>query len=358
MNELLNWDDILDDIEDQKAVLLLGHGFLSGAHEALNQLFKEKLGEKLLHFYSKDGLFLFSDNVIKTVEARKEAARFYKTIRPNEPLLKKIVELPFRLIISANPDKALVNVFAKYHHQLQFDYYSSKNKEKDYPLERPTIEKPLLYNLCGSFEDHESLLLDYDDLFSLFATLLPDNKIPDYAVRLPLKKATTYIFIGFQFERWYTQLLLRYLNMNDRFNNNSSNYALQTSFADTEIQQFFLKQFNVKYIGTDLSFFEELHQRFSKKYPEKLRKLVDELSPSGTTVIQLLEKSEFESAFTMLKIFGTQFNDEEKETLTLTESNYSEFLKEKLEPTTSQENLTILLNKIRINLRELAKKLK
>ena len=48
---------------------------------------------------------------------------------------------------------------------------------------------------------------------------------------LSLLKTTPYVFVGFHFERWYTQLFLRYLNMNaNRFSNNSRNYALKTSW--------------------------------------------------------------------------------------------------------------------------------
>jgi hypothetical protein len=105
--DTLNWDDILEDIDEQRAVLLIGHNFLPNAHEQLNKLLTDKLGEKLQHFYSRDGLFLFKDSDAKTT-AQQVTARFYKSNPPEEELLKKIVEMPFRLMISANPDKFLV----------------------------------------------------------------------------------------------------------------------------------------------------------------------------------------------------------------------------------------------------------
>ena len=100
----INWDDILEDIEEQRAVLLIGHNFLPNAHEALNARLTDKLGDKLQHFYSRDGLFLFNDGDAKTT-AQQETARFYRSNPPDEDMLKKIVEMPFRLMISANPDK-------------------------------------------------------------------------------------------------------------------------------------------------------------------------------------------------------------------------------------------------------------
>jgi len=362
MNEQINWDDILADIEEQQAVLLLGHGFLPGAHEALHHSFREKLVDKLLHFYQRDGLFLFADNDAKT-SAQKEAARFYKSAQPDEALLKKIAELPFRLMVSANPDRSLCDAFAKYRLPLQFDYFTSKTKEKRSDIERPTQAKPLLYNLCGIFDDGDSLVLDFDDLFYLLTAMLPNedssSRVPKYEVRIPLLKARTFIFLGFHFERWYTQLFLRYLNQNDhQFSNNSRNYALKTSFADPETQQFFLQQFNVKYIGADLTFFEELHRRFSERNPGQLRKVVDTLSPTATTVVQLVERADLAAAIATLKIFSAQFNADDQTLLTTTESRYNHYLKDKSDGTVSQENLGISLSKVRINLLELAKKLK
>ncbi|MBL7817563.1 MAG: SIR2 family protein [Saprospiraceae bacterium] len=354
--DTLNWDDILEDIEEQRAVLLIGHNFFPNAHGELNTQLSEKLKEKLLYFYNRDGLFLFKDSDAKTT-AQQVTARFYKSNAPDDDILKKVVEMPFRLMISANPDKFLVNAFAQYKQPLQFDYFSSNNKECEYKIERPSGENPLLYNLCGSVEDQESLILDYDDLFKMLKTLLADLKVPN-EIRLPLMKTTTYIFVGFHFERWYTQLFLRYLNMNDnQFSNNSRNYVLKTTFKDTDMQQFFMEQFNVKFIGADWLFFEQMHKRFAKKYPNKLRKVVEQLSPTATTISQLVAKSEYASAFSMLKIFASQFDKDDLDMLTMAESAFSQYLKDKAEGIVLTEHLNSALARVRKNILDLAKKL-
>ena len=199
----LNWDAILKDIELGQAVLLIGQGVQADAQAHLHTTLKATLAERLLYFYRHDGLFLFQDSLAKT-DARREAASIFNDTRPEDALLKKIGEMPFSLMVSANPDKALCALFAQYHLKLQFDYLSSNpSKAVEYAVERPSVEKPLLYNLCGSIEDQESLILDYDDLFKLFKTLLADLKIPEYQVRIPLKKATTFIFLSEKFE--YTE---------------------------------------------------------------------------------------------------------------------------------------------------------
>ncbi len=350
-----HWDDILNDIEEQRAVLLLGHNFLPNAHENLHELLREKLGGQLQHFYSRDGLFLFGDSDAKTT-AQKEAARFFKRCQPDPEILKKIAEMPFRLMISANPDKFLVDTFAQFRLRLQFDYFSSNHKEQEYKIEKPSGELPLLYNLCGSVEDQESLVLDFDDLFKMFKTLLADLIIPE-KVRMSLK-TTTYIFVGFHFERWYTQLFLRYLNMNEnQFSNNSRNYVLKTIFQNADMEKFFMQQFKVKFIGADWAFFEELHRRFLEKYPQKMRKLVETDSPTAAMIVILVEKNELAAAISMLKLFENQLDDADKILLTMTESMHNQYLQDKNDGTVSQENLNLALAKTRKNILELAKKL-
>lgn len=357
LNEELNWDDILDDIEERRAVLLLGHGFLPNAQQDIDDVFQKVLKDGLLYAYQRDGLFLFKDIDAKTI-AQKEAARIFKQISPDETLLQKIAELPFHLIVSGNPDKSLETAFAKYRLPHQFDYYSSQPKDFETELKRPTPELPLIYNLCGRHDDRKSLVLDYDDLFNLLKNLLADNNVPVSEVRRPLKNATTFIFLGFHFERWYTQLFLRYLNQNDhQFSNPAQNYALKTSFVDADMQQFFMKQFKVKYIGSDIALFEELHRRFADKYPHRMRQLLNELSPTATTIIQLITKNDIAAAISMIKIFQSQFDASEMELFFQTESMYHQYLNEAEEPTTSKENLDNLLNRIRKNLRYLAQKL-
>ena len=354
--ENTNWDDLLKNIREQRAVLLLGHNFLPGTRDQLNATFSEKTDVDLQHYYMRDGLFLFRDSESKT-NAQEVASGFYQNHPPKEEMLRKIVEMPFRLMVSSNPDKFLVDEFARYRQNLQFDYFSSNNKEHEYELERPSIENPLLYNVCGSVEDPESLILDYDDLYKMLRDLLTDLKVPN-EIRLPLQKTTTYFFLGFHFERWYTQLLLRYLNMaDDQFTNRSRNYVLNTTFMDPEMERFFLQQFNIKYIGADWSFFEELHRRFSEKYPEHLRKLVDELSPTATTISQLVAKGEFGTAFTLLNSFSEQLDSDDQMLLTVTQSAYSAYLEHKKDGTVEKHLLDNELARVRKNILELSKTL-
>jgi Effector-associated domain 11 len=118
-----------------------------------------------------------------------------------------------------------------------------------------------------------------------------------------------------------------------------------------------MRQFNVRHIGADSSFLNELYQRFAEAYPERLRRLTEVQSQTGTTVIQLIERNDLAAAIAMIRIFEAQLGADDRDLFSLTQATYSQYLEQQKEPTATQENLNILLNRVRKNLRDLAQKL-
>jgi SIR2-like domain len=362
-------DNIIEDIRNQQAVLLLGHDFLPGAHTQLYRHLQQNfathtdisLRDGLKFFYARDGLFLFKDALSKN-DGRGFAAQFYRTNfpKPAETALQQITRLPFRLMVSANPDKLVADTFAKYRVPLQFDYFSANNKEEKYKTQKPDAYNPLLYNLCGSVEDEESLILDYDDLFLQIQAMLTGNNMPT-DVRGVLQKARTYIFLGFHFERWQTQLFLRYLNMLDKFTNNSRNYAPKPLQLPEDTGIFLQNQFNVNFIEADFEMLTGIFRLYTAKNAEKpldypLRSLVDTLSATGQAVVQLVERDDLPAAFAMLKIFAPNMTDDWNKLLTMTEGEHSRLLRERDSLTVLEFNPRMAF--VRNNILELAQQLK
>lgn len=88
-----------------------------------------------------------------------------------------------------------------------------------------------------------------------------------------------------------------------------------------------------------------------------MRKVVEQLSPTAATIVQLVAQSNFEGAFSMLKIFAAQLDSDDGEMLTMTEGAYSQYLKDKSEGIVLMEHLNSALARVRKNILELAKKL-
>ena len=88
-----------------------------------------------------------------------------------------------------------------------------------------------------------------------------------------------------------------------------------------------------------------------------MRKIVETLSPTATTIVQLIEKNDLDKAFKMLKMFATDFDDDDQTALTMAESAYNQYRKDKDEGIVLTEHLTSQINRVRKNIIELAKKI-
>jgi hypothetical protein len=191
-------------------------------------------------------------------------------------LIQKIVELPISLIISLNPDAVLKKAFKQFQLPYQFSFFSIENTIDNGEIKEITADNPLIYNLWGSVDHHDSIILDYEDIFKLMELLNRNLEAPNAKIKSVLKEAQNFICIGFRFDIWYTHWLLRYLNMYEKeFNNNTTNYLVKTTLHSEDIKIFLYKQFNVQFISAGTSFLEELHRR----YADYLRFQPDEAAP-------------------------------------------------------------------------------
>lgn len=357
--DTLDWEDILRDIADQRAVLFIGQDFLPHADATIYLDLHKKLTTPAQHgidyFYPQDGFFLFSSNRYK-IQAQKNTADFYKSIQPDPALMQKITEIPFRMIINVNPDKSLEKAFREQHIEPQFDYFTWRPNKKSKELVEPTPDYPLIYNLFGSIDHYESLVLDYEDLFDHLKKLLNDENVPE-VVRTILNETETYIFLGTRLEKWYTQLLFRYLNMKENhFDDKNKNYTMKPNFKDDETETFFKRQFHVNYFGLTNEFFNELHQRYAT-YAAEQHDEFPNLSPFER-VERYIGENQTQVALQVLMAFQHTFDNDELNQLTIIKSNFAAY-KEKLRKKLAHDSdLDITHRQIKHAILEFSKMLK
>ena len=73
--------------------------------------------------------------------------------------------------------------------------------------------------------------------------------------------------------------------------------------------------------------------------------------------MQLIEKNDLDKAFKMLKMFASDFEDDDQTALTMAEGAYNQYRKDKDEGIVLTEHLTSQINRVRKNIIELAKKI-
>ena len=212
------WDLVFKRIEEEKCILIIGPDTAtSDPDKSLNELLRESLQKNKgneIEYYSEDEFFSFKTKSDKEY-AIMDIQEFYKHLQPND-LYFKIAEIPFHLIISVSPDHILKDVFDTKKLDYQFAFY---NKEQNATaIQKPSKNKPLIYNLFGDLDTDGSLIFTYDDLFNYLVPSTGKFELP-LELQQELQKAKLVLFIGFKFEKWYFKLLLRLLNLHqDKLN--------------------------------------------------------------------------------------------------------------------------------------------
>ncbi|MCW3122656.1 MAG: hypothetical protein JWQ38_2148 [Flavipsychrobacter sp.] len=254
---------IFDRISEGKCILITGPDIgITDPNQTMHLKLKQYLIENYdadLKHYTDDEFFSFRDAGDKEGAIYK-LQKFYKTLKPNDTYLK-IADIPFHLIISVSPDHILKDVFTEKKIPYTFDYY---NKEQNPgPLEAPSQEKPLIYNLFGNIDKESSLIFTYDDLFDYLMKIFGDFKLPQL-LHTQLKDARIILFMGFDFDKWYFKLLLRLLGLNEPQKTKGASNKDNT--IKDHIKNFYISEFKVNFIeSTEADILDNLHQLCMEK---------------------------------------------------------------------------------------------
>lgn len=318
------FEKILTYIANEQCVLAIGPELMWFEDKPMNLYLRDKLyqqyAQDVTHYYQHDGLFLFpaDDESVKSDLAqsmRTECFRLAQSPNFQEAILKNIARLPFHLIISINPDTFLSDTFYKYGVTHRFAHYRKGDKPSD-EVSPPTRQEPLIYNVAGSVLEDETLVLDYDDLFSLLSSSFGASGLP-IELQNALGKIRTYIFIGFPFEKWYTQVILRIFCGKAAYRKYAGPHKIS---PDTHT--FLINQFKIDFWdAADGDFWQALLQaaeQYTDPDPQRLnvpflRKLLENpLSPEETSIIRSIQNGQYAKAVNDLILFakGSVFENE------------------------------------------------
>lgn len=311
-----NFEKILDNISAQKCALVIGPELMQFEGKPMNMYLRDKLYKQyegdVKHYYQNDGLFLFrskNDSVKYDValSLRKECKNLPNTAGFDEGILKAIAQLPFHLIISINPDTFLSDTFYKYGVRHRFAHFR-KGEKPNTEVAVPTREEPLIYNIAGSVLEDESLILDYEDLFSLISSSLGAASLPN-GLKTTLRDIRTYVFVGFPFEKWYTQVMLRIVCINYTYTNYADPHKIS---PDTNT--FLTNEFNFEFWDNKDDDFLSAFLKTAAEYKDTtsgnterpfLRELLkDPLAPDEVSIIREIKNGNYDKAIEHLIAFA------------------------------------------------------
>jgi hypothetical protein len=211
INELL-----IKDIKKGKSVLFLGPELLVNQEGKYYKTYFKQLADDnkqmISKYFSKENLFAFqgSKSAIDQRMVAIKVTKFYEEAG-DESILNLISQLPFPLIINVSPDTALNKLFTKNNYNYRAAYFPDPRSSN---IDQPTIASPIIYNIFGSIEEEQSIIMTHTKLFETIIELMQKDSIP-VNIRDFMKTANSFIFLGMKFETWYYQLLLSILGFNN-----------------------------------------------------------------------------------------------------------------------------------------------
>ena len=341
-------EDIVEDLYDEKCTLFIGPEFLTIDDKPLMQYIHGQILQDnradILHYYERDNLFLFSDEVAK-LNAPRLIKRIYRSLELDTVLLGKILELPFSLIITLTPDTFLTDMASGSHYSIPHNFrFFRYNGEGHEALPEPKKDCPLIYNLFGCINEDESLVLDYNDLFQLLQVALGPDGLPRI-LQKKLMESRSYVFLGFDFEKWYAQLLLQLLIGKRK---GAQKLAIDTTIASNESRNFLLHQFRIDFLDDELNFLEQLYDACSKAPKPLLRQLKKPLAmPTGLAeeIKNLIATNQLNEAISLLErasIAKAQYDE-----VLLLKSRFKDWKTKTTNNTMYSHESEVLINRIR-----------
>ncbi len=317
--ENINWNFTTKSILNQKTVVFVGHGLtINHQNEEAERSFFQEIAQggsqDIPSFHAEDGFLIFANETAKLLYA-SEIRPFYERDFRN-PILEKLAEIPFHLLITLTPDLTLNRIFEDKNFAYQHQYYKPKITQEI--AQKPTAEKPLIYNLLGCVKDEESLITSHYDLFNYVESIYADKNLPEALTSVFSREQTTnIIFLGLDFDKWYFQLLLHLLKINFE---PCVRYAAGQAQMNVPLQTLYESHFKINFVPNEIAqFVDQLHAQFQ---PGQLRQPAE----AGATPKHYHKKQ-------ILKLLAKAFNATDFETFCFL--NYEE-VKDNFTPAQSQ----------------------
>jgi hypothetical protein len=329
-NREFDWDELVNNVKEGNCVVFIGPDLFTGADgKSLMKNLSEKLAADIhpnedefsrTVYYPEEELFYLGEKREKSRSILSKVVPFFRELKKNVPLspFEMLAELPFPLYISLTPDVVLHEVLRNKKTEFQASYYKANdNKVKN--TDKPTKDKPLIYNLFGTFEDADSMVLTNDMLIDLMFSLSSPKSIPTEVLE-HLRNVNFYLLLGVKLDKWYMRPLLRLLESIKGENKIFSQYA--TVFQpDAKNVMFCETNFNLQFLSDNpAEFVEKLHL----KCGDILRNSEKSTRKISEQIAEMIFARKAENALTELLVFLKKHDPDTYESLKIKESALKE----------------------------------
>lgn len=273
------WKALIRDLQQQRCILLLGSHVaaspgpegkperisvllarhLAGILDAEHVSYEPEQVENLLYIAQR----FLSIPKTRRIDLEDEVCDFYQTHLSNVPEFHaRLARLPFNIVVNLSPDNYFYRALrAAGKTSAQWAHYNFR-KERPLNILPPDAGRPLVYNLLGSIDDPESLVLTQEDRVDFIKNVVKGNPDIPNAVMSHFDERKTYVFLGFNLENWDYRLLFEALKLSKE---NMSFLPQPGSIpVSPEARSYFEDRYRVMFIDTRMeAFVNELEQHYS-----------------------------------------------------------------------------------------------
>ena len=184
---------------------------------------------------------------------REELCSFFdRSVSRVPKVYRNLAKLPFFLVINTSPDEYMKQAFmraGKDSTQLHYNYQGNQN----ILIPEITVEQPVVFNLFGTVEDPDSLVITKEDQVDFINNLLRENVSTLPAEILQhFDKDKTYLFLGFDADDWHLPLLFRSLGLHEK---KEMSFYLSQESIDKAVKDFYVDFFDFQFVQEDSSIF-------------------------------------------------------------------------------------------------------
>jgi hypothetical protein len=306
----IDFDDLLKAIEYENCVLFLGPDISVDENgESLHEKFFKSISNPKRKYIESEGFFMpGSETRLINVSKDYYSKDFPAQNKTGINLLKKLAQIPFRLIVSLAPDDSMQRIFQEYNmpHK-EFSYTGVKHDETDDAGQVGEGDYTIIYNALGNAAENGRYIYSHKQL-NEYIKSDEDVKFPlDVEVKIKKDETTHYLFLGFDFNKWHIRLLMFELNLLPEV----ESYAFDASKTGETNREFIKKQFNIDCIEANFNEFTEtllkkskeagLTRSLDKTFAEEILKDLEEIRIQTIDAGTLAELTELQNKAGQIK---------------------------------------------------------
>ncbi len=296
----LQWIKLKRDFEEERCILMIGPNLASVEKDGKRAPMVDELAASLADILDMEkvdydqkarknltyiALRFLSIKGARRVDLGDIAKDFIQQKSKKIPeIYDWLAKLPFHIIINTNKDDYIQKALVANGKQPLAHYYNFRRETNTrLDFEKVSAETPLVYNLFGSIEESESLVLTEEDQLEFIRNVVKDDpRIPEEILG-QFDDRKTYLFLGFDLENWQFRLLLDGLQLREE--NTTLSPKVDRFPLSMMTRTFYEERFNFQFIDQNaIDFLGELK---GKVFP-----VADEKSKENKKVFLLYDKKE------------------------------------------------------------------